>query len=227
MRRYVHFSTLRVHHDVSGYVFTNLGVLYAVLLGFTVVNVQQRFDKLKETSEIEASYLSLLFADAQVFPEKNRLEIQEAIKNYTKVVIEEEWRMMQEGRKSHNAEEAWKRIMKAFYTINPTDNREIAWYNESINKLNAFTNTRLVRLLGANESLGPEMWTLLLIGGLTIVTFVWFFGVENLTLHVLIASILAATTAFLLYLIYSLDTAFSGDVSIPPLAFEKVLSSYF
>lgn len=226
IRKYIHFKKLQAHHDVAGFVFTNLGVLYAVLLGFTVVNVQQRFDKLKEISEVEAGYVALLYQDAEVFPEKNRIEIRDSIKKYALDVSTEEWNLMKQGEASLKAETALKNIWNSYYKINPSTNKEIAWYSESISKLNLLMNARLKRLLGSNESLGSEMWTFLILGGLAMVTFTWFFGVENLTSHILMASILAASTAFLLYLIYSLDTAFSGNISIPSFAIENVLKSF-
>lgn len=214
---------LRAHHDVAGFVFTNLGVLYAVLLGFTVVNVQQRFDKVKETAQVEASFLYQLYHDAEVLEEKERLAIREAIRSYGESVIHKEWHSMSEGKANPETQKALREIWKAYYDVNPSSQKQQIWYSESISKLNQLMSARISRLLGSEESLGSEMWTLLIIGGIVMVTFIWFFSIESFTAHLLMASILAASTAFLLFLIYSLDTAFSGDVTIPPEAMLRVL----
>lgn len=226
VRKVISRKALREHHDVAGFVFANIGVLYSVLLGFTVVSVQQRFDKIKEISQIEASFLYELYRDAEVFPEKDRKAIRQALKNYSENVVNEEWNSMKTGLRDEKTVRALNQIWITYYDVNPVGKKQEIWYAESISKLNQLMTARLARLIGSEESLGNEMWTLLILGGIVVVSFIWLFGVENLTAHILMAAILAATTAFLLFLIYSLDTAFSGNISIPPEALERVIRSF-
>lgn len=226
IRRILPFHNLKAHHDVAGFVFTNLGVLYAVLLGFTVVNVQQRFDKLNQIVEVEAGYLAELYRDAEVFPQSNRQEIRNAIRSYGQSVIEDEWPSITSGVENPKTIEAQKKIWDAYYKITPSTNREIAWYTESISRLNLLMTVRLSRVLGVEGSLGAEMWIMLVLGGAVMVAFLWFFGLDSIKTHMLMSAILAASIAFLLFLIYSLDTAFSGSISIQPEAFSRVLQLF-
>lgn len=225
VHKLVNLKTLKAHHDVAGFVFTNLGTLYAVLLGFTVVNVQQRFDKLKDNVEIEASYLAALYRDSEVFSKNDREIVRSRIKDYVQAVVNYEWETMAKGNPSPEAQKAMNALWHSYYALKLEDQKQQAWYQESISKLNSLVNTRLARILGSSESLSTEMWSLLIIGGLVMMTFNWFFGVENYVSHLLIASVLAASAAFMLFLIYSLDTAFLGQVSIPPEAFTRVMQS--
>lgn len=225
VRRMVPKENLRENHDVAGFVFANLGVLFSVLLGFTVVNVQQRFDKIQENTEVEASFLEELYQDAEVFAQKDRDKIQQAIKKYIKDVIEDEWPLMPDGEVSITATQSLKEVWRSYYDTDPIGPKQEAWYAESIGKLNKLTYTRLTRVLGGKESLGSEMWTLLILGSLVIVMFICFFGMESTTLHLLMGASLAATTAFLLFLIHSLDSAFCGNVHISPEALVRVLES--
>ena len=225
VRRKIGVINLRRHHDVAGYVFCNLGVLYSVLLGFTVVNVQQRFDRVKETLETEAGYLVELHRDAAIFPENERLKIQSAILSYAESVLHEEWPEMQKRTATFRPSTSFKQVWHSYYALEPKSIREQVWYAESIRKLNEVMNVRLQRLLGSRESLGFEMWTLLVTGALVMATFLWFFGLESITSHILMASLLTASLSFLLFLIFSLDTTFSGDVSISPEVFEKVIAT--
>lgn len=226
IRKIVPFQKLKAHHDVAGFVFTNLGVLYAVLLGFTVVNVQQRFDKLNQIVEVEAGYLAELYGDAEIFPESNSREIRNAIRSYGQSVIDDEWPSITSGVENPKTMEAQKKIWNAYYKINPSTNKEIAWYSESISRLNLLMTARLSRLLGVEGSLGGEMWIMLVLGGAVMVAFLWFFGLDSIKTHMLMSAILAASIAFLLFLIYSLDTAFSGAISIQPEAFSRVLQLF-
>lgn len=217
---------LKAHHDVAAVVFTNLGVLYSVLLGFTVVNVQQRYDQTENTTKIEASYLAQLFADSEVFADSKN-EIQQAIKLYAQSVIDDEWPTMGiKGAKSLKTKQRLKDLWQAYYSLNPTSNKEIVWYTKSIDQLNKLMEARIARIVGSQDSLSDEMWSLLIIGGILIVSFLGFFGLENAWIHLLLGATLAATTAFLLYLIYSLDTAFTGKTSIPPDAMAQFLGTF-
>jgi hypothetical protein len=226
LRKTANLEELRKHHDVAGVVFANIGVLYSVLLGFTVVNVQQRFDKIKEITEVEASYLAQLYQDAEVFPEVNKNQIRNSIREYCGSVLNEEWDMLRQGVNNPATTGALKKIWQAYYSIVPTTNKEQAWYAESISKLNQLLNTRLARIVGSRESLGPEMWTMLLGGAFLMVAFIWFFGLHKLSSHILMGTILATSTAFLLFLIYTLDTPFLGQVVVAPDALIEVYKSF-
>lgn len=225
VRHFVDIKKLRSHHDVAGFVFANVGVFYSVLLGFTIVNVQQRFDKLNEVSLVEASYISELYRDAGVFPKEVHESIRNALKKYSESIIYDEWPKMAGNEESKPTIQAFNNIWKAYYAIEPKNKKEEIWYSESINKLNLLMNARFSRLLGSEESLGNEMWTLLIVGALLIICFMWFFGMESLTFHLLLSTVIAASVAFALFLIYSLDTAFTGTVQIPPEPYERVLIS--
>src|SRR3989339_1547650 len=79
VRKKANLGRLKDCHDVTGIIFSNLGALYAVLLGFTIVNAQSRFDKIKESTQVEASKLIDLYRDAELFTEKDQNQIKVAI----------------------------------------------------------------------------------------------------------------------------------------------------
>jgi len=226
VRREIGVGRLKRHHDVAGYIFCNLGVLYSVLLGFTVVNVQQRFDRVKSTLETEAGYLVELYRDAEVFPENDRQLIRTGIIKYVENVLQVEWPEMESGVATFHSSPIFKDIWRAYYSVTPKSVTEQVWYAESVRKLNDLMNVRLQRLFGSRESLGFEMWALLIMGAVVMAAFLWFFELESLTSHVLMASLLTASISFLLFLIFSLDTVFSGGVSVSPEVFEKVLALF-
>lgn len=226
VRRFVDPRTLKGHHDVAAVVFTNLGVLYSVLLGFTVVNVQQRFDQTEGTIQTEASYLAQLYLDAEVFPAPHQQDIRRSIREYVVSVIEVEWKLMGYGIKSQETIEKLRKIWANYYAFIPATEQQRIWYTQSINRLNELMQARMSRIIGSHESLSEEMWSLLIAGGILMGAFMCFFGLENPWVHILLGATLAATSAFLLFLIYSLDTAFSGQASITPEALERILGSF-
>jgi hypothetical protein len=226
IRFFVSTDTLKSHHDVAGVVFCNLGVLYSVLLGFTVVNVQQRFDKVREILVAEGGCLVGLYRDAETFREPDRNEIRSSIKTYAKSVLEEEWPKMRQGIDASDESETMRGIWNAYYHTSPIGLKQSAWYKESLRRLNALSEIRALRHHHAVESLSAGMWSLLVLGGIIMVSFIWFFGVRSLLMHIIMGSVMAASVAFLLFLIYSLDTVYTGNYCVPPDPFIKVLDGF-
>lgn len=226
IRKFTNHTSLRGHHDVAAVVFANLGVLYSVLLGFTVVNVQQRFDQTETITHLEATLLAQLYLDSEVFPPEAVASIKQAITEYAKSVINEEWKLMEQGIKSEKTTEKLKTLWSVFYALEPESKKQEIWYAQSVAQLNKLMEARLSRLIGSQESLSSEMWSLLIFGAVVLVGFICIFGLANIWIHLLLGASLAATTGVLLLLIYSLDTAFSGVSSIEPTAMQKVLEDF-
>jgi Protein of unknown function (DUF4239) len=95
---------LRPHHDVAGYIYQGLAVLYAVLLAFVVIIVWGQFDATHIRVRKEADALSNLFREAQVFPASIQQAILDAVHTYARAVIEDEWPAMARGAESPAAQ---------------------------------------------------------------------------------------------------------------------------
>src|SRR5689334_14693915 len=86
------FSTreLKKSHDVVGFTFSLIGVLYSVILGFTVINTQDRYNVVLETIHTEAILLADLYQDATYFTDEDRDNIRSSLQNYLSHVLQEE-----------------------------------------------------------------------------------------------------------------------------------------
>jgi hypothetical protein len=67
VRRWATVEVLECHKEVAGFIYAVIGVLYAVLLGFTAIIVWERYEKAHTSVEQEANEVADLFRDAQVF----------------------------------------------------------------------------------------------------------------------------------------------------------------
>lgn len=220
VRKTANLGRLKDSHDITGIIFSNLGALYAVLLGFTIVNAQQRFDKVKESTQVEAALLIDLYRDADFFLEKDQKGIKKTIIEYVESVINHEWSAKQAHEETGRK---FKELLHCYYNVDLQNQKQIIWYTASVDQLNKLSDLRLSRILGSQESIGPEMWTILILGGCAMIVFLCFFGPEKPAQHLLMASILAITIAFSLFLIHSLDTTFTGNLSIKSDALENLL----
>ncbi len=219
VRKAVNLKRLKDHHDITGIIFSNLSALYAVLLGFTIVNAQARFDKVKESSQIEEACLIDLYRDADLFSEQDQADIKQALTAYAKSVVENEW--SEKGKHSDTGQK-FKDLLKCYYHADIQTTKQTIWYTESVSQLNKLGDLRITRILGAQESISPAMWTILILGGCSILLFLCFFGPEKPIQHLLMACVLAVTIAFSLYLIHCLDTTFTGSISIQSEAFKNL-----
>jgi putative Mn2+ efflux pump MntP len=67
------------HNDLAGFILAVIGVVYAVLLAFVAVTVWERFEAAETRSYEEASALSVVYRDADDFPQKQ--EIRSALRS--------------------------------------------------------------------------------------------------------------------------------------------------
>jgi hypothetical protein len=223
VRRLVSPSALRKHHDVAGYTFSIIGVLYSVILGFTVINVQERYNAAVETIHTEATMVADLYRDAVYFDEMSRSAIRESLRKYVHYVIQEEWDLQSKKIWNYDADTTLQRLWQAYETIDIQNEKTRIWYEQTIGKLDRLMNARLSREFYSWEHLSSMMWAVLLVGGLITICFMCLFGLENLRMQMFMTTLLSGYLSFMLFLVFSLDHVFQGAPHLQPKAFQEVL----
>jgi hypothetical protein len=219
----VHYSILREDHDVAGFLYSMVGVVYAVLLGFITVVVWQQHRDTQEYVQQEAVRVSNLLRDAQVFPDPVRKELRESLIAYGRAVVNDEWKTMAKRQPSPLASQAYEKIWETVYEIQPETERERAFYRESITRLNELGGIRRSRILSSQSRIPSLLWVLLIGGAAISISFTYMFGTKNIWPHLLTAGSLAGLIGFVLFLILALSCPFSGSLCISPDALTSVL----
>ena len=67
------------------------------------------------------------------------------------------------------------------------------------------------------------MWSLLILGALITISFMFFFGLESLISQMIMTALLTGYLFFMLHLVFSLDNVFKGPEGIKPTAFEQLV----
>ena len=220
VRSLVPHHRLKVHNDVAGAIFNTLGVAYTVMLAFVVVIAWQSFDKSDLNVEKEANCIVDLYRDSVSFQSSFRDEIRSLLKEYTDTVVNEEWKLLARGEQSLKAHELLKKIWVTYGSYEPKTENEKTFFTESIRKLNEAGELRRLRLMDSRTGIHPILWAVLLIGGITTISFTFFFGSENLNAQIMMASMLAMIIALILFLVLLLDFPFTGGLNISPDAFK-------
>ncbi len=222
MRKFIPHTVLQKNHEVAGFALSIIGVLYSVILGFTVVNAQARFNEALLNIHTEALTIADLYRDAGFFPDPSRKEIRTSLRGYVDYVLKEEWRLPEEKTLHVKTQDVMENIFKSYYGVDLSNEKMISWYNVSIEKLNKLMDARLSRQFNAMEHLGKMMWSLLISGALITIGFMFFFGLENLRSQMVMTALVAGYISFMLFLVYSLDNVFQEPEAITPAALEQV-----
>lgn len=213
----------RAHHDVAGFTFGTIGVMYAVLLSYIVVDVHDRYNQIHHNIDIEANLVAELYRDSDIFPEAMKNNIKNLLRQYVSTTLVDNMEFTQSGKEDPTIHGIVSKLWQNYYSFQPETKREEIWYAVSINKLNEFNRTRLTRLFNNRESIGTMMWAMLIVGACITVSFMYFFTVDNFLMQAIMTAMLAAFIALMLFLISSLDTAFIGNIHVSPNHFAEVL----
>jgi hypothetical protein len=227
IRKKLDMESLKKHHDVAGFTFSIIGILYSVILGFTVINVQERYNEAVKVIHNEAMVIADLYRSADFFMPQNRDAIRSHLKSYVTYIMQEEWFIKdKKSNRRLEAEKTLSEIWNDYYNIEIDSEKTKIWYQESISKLDDLMNARIAREYSSWDHLGSMMWSLLIIGGVITMTFMFFFGLENVRTHMIMTALLAGYISFMLYLVFSLDNVFQGPQGIKPVAFEQLHSLF-
>jgi hypothetical protein len=216
VHRSVALSTLERHNDVAGFIIAVVGVLYAVLLAFVVVVTWQSFDRAGQVASEEAQFVEGLYRDASVFgPQAG--EIRRNLDAYATFVATREWSAM--GNHQHEdlrTDDALDGVWQAYRSLTPDGPTQQTFYADSIRRLNDLQKARADRLEASASQLPDALWGVLLAGAVITVGFTYFFGLANVRAQALMVTALAAMIGLTLFLIFSLDLPFSGDLAVQP-----------
>jgi hypothetical protein len=212
-------SWLQANNEVAGNYLQTLGTIYAVLLAFVVFVVWQQHNETRSAVEGEANELSDLCRTIEALP--GAPSVQDRMREYIRVVIDEEWEAMARGCSSERAGLALEETWRALREIEPQGGREEVLYAEALARFNDLSDARSHRLHCALLRLPTSLWILLLTNGVLVVGSMWIFGLESFSAHALMTAALALSIAFMLFLVADLDNPFWGSWRVQPDAFRR------
>ena len=222
VRRWVPVEVLERHNEVAGFKYSVIGVMYAVLLGFTAIIVWERYDNAQTVVENEANELGDLFRDAQAFPDGVRKDIETKLRSYIRLVIEKEWPAMAESKSSLEASDAFNQLRQTYRQFIPQTEQERIWFTQSLTSLKQLNDQRRLRLLSNRSGIPTVMWVVLLGAGAVTISFSFLFGTRNTAAQLLMTAGLALTISLVLLSIVALERPFAGIARIEPDAFNQL-----
>lgn len=163
---------------------------------------------------------------AHRLPQPEGHHLQELARSYARVVVNEEWPLMERGKVSPKAWAILDEIRDSMQSVDPSTPAQQVLYEQGLQQVSDLADARGERLLDAEVGLPAILWVVLIIGGVEVVGFTYLFGLQSTTVHVLMVASLTLVTALVLFTVAALDYPFKGDVRIGPDAFEQVLGRF-
>jgi len=213
-------------NDVAGFIFAVLGVAYAVLLAFVVIAVWEEYKTAQTNVESEAHELAGVYFVASRLPEPDRTRIQDLARTYARVVVEEEWPMMERGKTSPRADSLLRQLTLKILQFDPHTKGEQVLYELEQTQLHDAADARRSRLLEVREGIPSLLWVVLVVGGVITVSFTYLFGLKSNVAHALMVAALTLLICGILFTIGEFNYQFSGVVEIRPDAYKEVLGSF-
>jgi len=214
------------HNDVAGFIYAVLGVAYGVLLAFVVIAVWQEYNTAQSTVDSEANELAGVYFLAAQFPEPERTRVQDLARTYARVVVEEEWPMMERGETSPRADSLVHELRLTLLEFDPRTKGEQVLYERGLTQVHDMADARRLRLLQVREAIPDLLWVVLVVDGVITVCFTYLFGLNSNVAHALMVAALTLVICGILFTIAEFDYPFAGAVEIQPVAFREVLRSF-
>jgi Protein of unknown function (DUF4239) len=215
LQRRLPTEVLRRHNDVAGYLFSAVGVLYAVVLGFVVVVVWQKYDATVDNVEAEVNATGDLYHIVDAYSEPARSQIRAGLRNYVETIIRIEWPALERNQEvSETGAKILESVSYIIDTYTPGTPQAAAAQRAALDDEQRLWDARRARLVQAAPSVPAVLWFALIVGALAMVAFCYIFGVENRPAQLVMTAILVGFIGILFIVIQEFSTPFSGSVFI-------------
>jgi Protein of unknown function (DUF4239) len=224
VRRRLGLEWLRANNEVAGFKFATVGVIYAVLLGFTVITVWDKFSEAENTVSLEAGAAATIFRLAKGIDVQTSAAVRAGMSAYLRAAIAQDWPAMQHGGGSPEVTRALSGAYAALLQYQPTDLKGGALMTELLHQLDLVTQARRARIVVSAGIVPGIVWIVLFSGAFITIGFTFLFGTKNLHAQAIMTGALSMLIFSALLVIIAIDHPFAGNVSVNSEPLAAVLS---
>lgn len=200
-----------------------IGVLYAIVLGYVLVNVYETYSTANDKVETEASLLIDLMRDAEGLPLIEGLRLRKATIDYADSVIHQEWDHMVEFGEYHlDTFHKFGQLYRTAARVKCQNDEQRLFLGEIVRRLGDLSATRRERIEVSTERVPDVLWAMMLGVGLVNFFMAFFFPVEQPKIRVLFLCSTAAVMTFTTLLIFVMDRPYKGSLGIKPHSLVKL-----
>jgi hypothetical protein len=223
IRKRMSFEQLRTNNEVAGFKFATVGVIYAVLLGFAVIVVWEKFSEAENDVALEAGAAAAIYRLAPGIKGDAGAALREGMSAYLRLAVAEDWPAMKHGRGSAGATRALGDLYTALLRYDPPAPVQPV-FAELLHQLDVLTQARRARIVMSAGIVPGIVWLVLFGGAFIVIGFTFFFGTANLRAQTLMTGALTILIFSGLLVIIAIDHPFAGSVRVEPEPLATVLA---
>jgi Protein of unknown function (DUF4239) len=228
VRRYVMLDKLTTNNEIAGFKFATVGVLYAVLIGFAIIIVWQKFSDAETDTAAEAGGATAIYRLSRGLDQQSAAALREALSNYITAAINRDWPAMARHATNEysSARLALDTIYSTLLSSQPSAPRDAMVLPEILRQLDAITQARRARLIAAEGIVPGVLWPILFGSAVVTIAFTFFFGTKNLLAQTAMTVLLSLIVFSELLIIVAVDYPFTGSIKVEPTALARVLTDF-
>lgn len=211
---------------IFGTIFANtMPTLVGFVFAFVTVAAWQNYNSVSDTVSKEAHTLFNLYQIMDAYPSEAKKAGQAELIQYAKIVIEQEWPILNQQQFDLNAFKSLDRIKNIFVNHKPSHFEGTAIHNEGLSLLSDYTDLRRNRIESAKSFLAKPMWAALIISAVLLIIFSALFKTKNIRIHAVMIALVGGSLGVMFFLLVIYNNPFWGPSAIQPTPFLKTLES--
>jgi hypothetical protein len=226
VRCFVSLDRLRANNEVAGFKFATVGVFYAVLLGFAVIVVWEKFNEAESAVAQEASALATIYRLAKGVEGEPATALHSALARYIELAVTRDWPAMENGGRSLEVTRTLDDAYAAILKYHPNDNHDTVIMAEIVRQLDIVTQARRSRLVMASGVVPRILWFVLFSGAALTIGFTFFFGTSSVVAQMVMSGILSILIFSGIVTVVAIDHPFAGAAQVHAEPLAAVLEEF-
>lgn len=207
---------------VLGHVIGTFGVFFGILLALVAVSVYENYADTREAALHEAGQVTALYRGTTGLPEEVAAPLQDSIKEYLRVVIEEDWPDQRRATLPDESVKVVDEIEEQIHDYDPESLQQLAEFQQLLATFDDFVETRRVRIDATTLELPLLFWVAIWVGAAVNAVLIGLIIVRSRRLHLVMAGMLALFIGLVMFATADMDLPYQGSIAIGPGAFERV-----
>jgi hypothetical protein len=208
---------------IAGLLAALIGI-YAIAAGLTAVAVWGNTQDAGTNVAREAAAIDVLFHDFGGYPQPLRTQLQQALVDYTRYVIDDEWPLHTHGEAPTGTLKVIEDAQRAIFAFEPATEGQKAVHALVLPAYNRVIEMRRLRLQAVGDTALPgALWVVVILLGVIAISSCFLLRLDSFAMHAIVTTLVAAPIALILYFIAVTDRPFQGGVSVSSEPYRLVL----
>jgi hypothetical protein len=210
------------HGHFGGAMVGSIMVLYGLVAALISVDVVGTHGEVARAVSLEASRIAAVYRDANGYPEPARSQLQGAIRDYLRHVIDKAWPMQQRGLTPPEGAETLAKVQAVLLTFEPATEGQRILHAEALRAYNTMVEARRERVDAVLDRLPGVLWAVILIGAAISIYGSYFFQMDDEGLHGLFVSLLSILIGLIIFMTFAMDHPYRGQLGVDSKPYELI-----